>query len=455
MENVIRAIDPGSPLERRVHAGDRLLSVNGKPIRDVLDYKFYAYDRDLRLVLARPDGSEYRLHIRKAEGGDLGLDFESYLMDRPRACANNCVFCFIDQLPKGMRPTMYFKDDDARLSFLLGNYITLTNLSEREIQRIIDLHVSPVNVSVHAMNPELRVKMLRNPRAGESLGIMKRFADAGIVMNCQIVCCPGLNDNDELDFSMRELAALYPAVHSVSVVPVGLTRYREGLNPLTAFTPEHAAETIDQVTTFGDRCLEQYGTRIFWCGDELYLKAGRDLPPDEFYEEYTQLENGIGMLRLLETEFRSALRLSENPGPQRCSIATGVAAAPWMRMLAGFAAEQYPELRIEVYPIQNEYFGRSITVAGLVTGGDLIRQLQGKDLGDRLLISQNMLRREERDFLDDVTLQEAKAALRVPVLPVETDGFALWDAICGVLPDAADGAAKNSRPSSDEFYRYN
>ena len=455
MENVIRAIDPGSPLERRVHAGDRLLSVNGKPIRDVLDYKFYAYDRDLRLVLARPDGSEYRLHIRKAEGGDLGLDFESYLMDRPRACANNCVFCFIDQLPKGMRPTMYFKDDDARLSFLLGNYITLTNLSEREIQRIIDLHVSPVNVSVHAMNPELRVKMLRNPRAGESLGIMKRFADAGIVMNCQIVCCPGLNDNDELDFSMRELATLYPAVHSVSVVPVGLTRYREGLYPLTAFTPEHAAETIDQVTTFGDRCLEQYGTRIFWCGDELYLKAGRDLPPDEFYEEYTQLENGIGMLRLLETEFRSALRLSENPGPQRCSIATGVAAAPWMRMLAGFAAEQYPELRIEVYPIQNEYFGRSITVAGLVTGGDLIRQLQGKDLGDRLLISQNMLRREERDFLDDVTLQEAKAALRVPVLPVETDGFALWDAICGVLPDAADGAAKNSRPSSDEFYRYN
>ena len=299
MENVIRAIDPGSPLERRVHPGDRLLSVNGKPIRDVLDYKFYAYDRDLRLVLARPDGSEYRLHIRKAEGGDLGLDFESYLMDRPRSCANHCVFCFIDQLPKGMRPTMYFKDDDARLSFLLGNYITLTNLSEREIQRVIDLHVSPVNVSVHAMNPELRVKMLRNPRAGESLGIMRRFADAGIVMNCQIVCCPGLNDGEELDRSMRELAALHPAVHSVSVVPVGLTRYREGLYPLTAFTPEHAAETLDQVTAFGDRCLEQYGTRIFWCGDELYLKAGRELPPDEFYEEYTQLENGIGMLRLL------------------------------------------------------------------------------------------------------------------------------------------------------------
>ena len=454
MENVIRAIDPGSPLERRVHPGDRLLSVNGKPIRDVLDYKFYAYDRDLRLVLARPDGSEYRLHIRKAEGGDLGLDFESYLMDRPRSCANHCVFCFIDQLPKGMRPTMYFKDDDARLSFLLGNYITLTNLSEREIQRVIDLHVSPVNVSVHAMNPELRVKMLRNPRAGESLGIMRRFADAGIVMNCQIVCCPGLNDGEELDCSMRELAALHPAVHSVSVVPVGLTRYREGLYPLTAFTPEHAAETLDQVTAFGDRCLEQYGTRIFWCGDELYLKAGRELPPDEFYEEYTQLENGIGMLRLLETEFRSALRLSEDPGPQHCSIATGAAAAPWLQMLADLAVARYPQLKIDVYPIQNDFFGHSITVAGLVTGGDLIRQLHGKDLGDRLLISQNMLRREERDFLDDVTLEDAREALQVPIFPTETDGFALWDAICGVLPEAAT-AAKDSSSSSDGFYRYN
>ena len=454
MENVIRAIDPGSPLERRVHPGDRLLSVNGKPIRDVLDYKFYAYDRDLRLVLARPDGSEYRLHIRKAEGGDLGLDFESYLMDRPRSCANHCVFCFIDQLPKGMRPTMYFKDDDARLSFLLGNYITLTNLSEREIQRVIDLHVSPVNVSVHAMNPELRVKMLRNPSAGESLGIMRRFADAGIVMNCQIVCCPGLNDGEELDRSMRELAALHPSVHSVSVVPVGLTRYREGLYPLTAFTPEPAAETLDQVTAFGDRCLEQYGTRIFWCGDELYLKAGRELPPDEFYEEYTQLENGIGMLRLLETEFRSALRLSEDPGPQHCSIATGAAAAPWLQMLADLAVARYPQLKIDVYPIQNDFFGHSITVAGLVTGGDLIRQLRGKDLGDRLLISQNMLRREERDFLDDVTLEDAREALQVPVFPTETDGFALWDAICGVLPEAAT-AAKDSSSSSDGFYRYN
>ena len=451
MENVIRSIDPGSPLEGRAAVGDRLLGINGKRILDVLDYKFYAYDRDLHLLLARPDGTEFRLHIRKPEGGDLGLDFESYLMDRPRSCANNCVFCFIDQLPKGMRPTMYFKDDDARLSFLLGNYITLTNLSPREIERIIALHVSPVNVSVHTMNPELRVKMLKNPRAGESILTMRRLAEAGIVMNCQIVCCPGLNDGEELDYSMRELAALYPAVHSVSVVPVGLTRYREGLYPLQPFTPELAAKTIDQVTGFGDRCLKEFGTRLFFCGDELYLKAKRELPPDEFYEEYTQLENGIGMLRLLETEFSSALRLSDDPGPQRCSIAAGLASAPWLQMLADRAAARYPKLQINVYPIVNDFFGHQITVSGLITGQDLIRQLRGKELGDRLLISQNMLRRQEMDFLDDTTLLQAETALGIPVIPVESDGFALWDALCGITP----GPVSPSSSEETEYYAYN
>ncbi len=461
MENVIRAIDGDSPLKKRASAGDRLVSINGKRIRDVLDYKYYAYDRDLHLVLAHPDGTEFRVHVRKPEGGDLGLDFESYLMDRPRSCANNCVFCFIDQLPKGMRPTMYFKDDDARLSFLLGNYITLTNLSEREIERIIDLHVSPVNVSVHTMNPELRVRMLRNPRAGESLRTMKRFAEAGIVMNCQIVCCPGLNDGEELDYSMRELAALYPAVHSVSVVPVGLTRFRDGLFPLRPFTAEHAAETIDRVTAFGEECLARFGTRIFFCGDELYLKAGREIPPDEFYEEYTQLENGIGMLRLLETEFSSALKLSEDPGPQCCSIATGTAAAPWLQMLTERARASYPQLDVRVCPIMNDFFGHQITVAGLVTGQDLIRQLEGRELGDRLLISQNMLRRQEMDFLDDVTLAQAEEALGVKIVPVESDGFALWDALCGVSADCEmrsserSGPPGDASPSGEEFYRYN
>ena len=453
MENVIRAIDAGSPLEGRASVGDRLLSINGNVIRDVLDYKFYAYDRSLHLVLARADGSEYQLHIRKPEGGDLGLDFETYLMDRPRSCANNCVFCFIDQLPKGMRPTMYFKDDDARLSFLLGNYITLTNLSKREIERIIALHVSPVNISVHATNPELRCRMLKNPRAGECMPIMRRLAEAGIRMNCQIVCCPGWNDGEELSRSMRELAALYPGVWSVSIVPVGLTRHREGLAPLVPFTQEHAAETIDQVTAFGDECLKKLGTRIFFCGDELYLKAGRELPPDEFYEEYTQLENGVGMLRLLETEFTSALKLMDDPGPQRFSVACGTAAAPLLRKLTEMARARFPQVKGAVYPIVNDFFGHSITVSGLITGGDLIAQLNGRDLGDRLLISQNMLRREERDFLDNVTLLQAEQALGVPILPTESDGFELLDAMCGL---AEAPAAEPSLPAEEtEYYRYN
>ncbi len=451
MENIIKSIDPDSPLRHRAHVGDRLLSINGKRVVDVLDYKFYAYDRKLHVVLAHPDGEEYSLEVHKQEGGDLGLDFESYLMDSPRSCANNCVFCFIDQLPQGMRPTMYFKDDDARLSFLLGNYITLTNLSRREVQRIIDLHVSPVNVSVHTTNPELRCKMLRNPRAGETIETMRRFAEAGIVMNCQIVCCPGWNDGAELQRSMEDLAEMYPAVHSVSIVPVGLTRYREGLARLTPFTPEHAAETIDQITAFGDECIRKLGSRIFWCGDELYLKAGRELPPDEFYEEYTQLENGVGMLRLLETEFRSALRLSEEPDGVPFSIAAGTSAAPFLQKLLDLAAEQYPNLRGRVYPIVNDFFGHSINVSGLIVGRDLIAQLKGRDLGQRLLISQNMLRRQEMDFLDDVTLEQACAALGVPIYPIESDGFVLWDAMSGILPEVR----LPQRGEETEYYQYN
>ena len=441
MDHIIKSIDPTSPLRHHARVGDNLIAINGKRVLDVLDYKFYAYDTRLDVLLRRPDGTEYHVPVHKREGGDLGLDFESYLMDNPRSCANNCVFCFIDQLPKGMRKTMYFKDDDARLSFLLGNYITLTNLSPREIQRIIDT------------DPELRCRMLKNKRAGETIEVMRRFAEAGIVMNCQIVCCPGWNDGDALQRTMEDLAAMYPGVHSVSVVPVGLTKYREGLEKLTPFTPEHAAETIDQITAFGDKCVEQYGTRIFWCGDELYLEAGRELPPDEFYEEHTQLENGVGMLRLLETEFRSALKLSDAPDAVPFSIATGTAAAPFFEGLLKLAKEQWPQLNGRVYAIENDFFGHSITVAGLVTGGDLIRQLKDQDLGERLFISQNMLRREEVDFLDDVKLEEAAAALGLPIYPVESDGFALWDAISGdVLPEV-----QIPRPPKEEteYYRYN
>ena len=452
-KNIISKIENDSPMKHRAHVGDELVAINGKHVHDVLDYKFYGYDPELNVTLRTPEGVEHTVHVEKAEGQDLGLDFETYLMDNPRSCANNCVFCFIDQLPKGMRPTMYFKDDDARLSFLLGNYITMTNLSDREIQRIIDLHISPINVSVHATDPELRVKLLRNKNAGKCLDIMRRFAEGGLRMNCQIVCCPGLNDGDALQQTMEDLASLFPAVHSVSIVPVGLTKFRDGLYPLTSFTPEHSAETIDQVNRFGDECLEKFGTRIFFCSDEMYICAGRELPDDEFYEEHTQLENGVGMIRLLEAEFKSALMLSDTPDGVPFTIACGVSVAPYFEKLICMAKEKYDNINGRVYAVENDFFGHSINVTGLITGQDLINQLKGRELGERLFISQNMLRREELDFLDDVTLEEAAAALGVAIYPIESDGFALWDAISGdQLPEIKIPVRDESR---EKFYKYN
>ena len=448
----ISHIDPDSPLRHAAHPGDRLVSINGNPITDVLDYKYYAYDPELAVCLRRPDGTEHTVHVSKPLGGELGLDFETYLMDNAHSCANHCVFCFIDQMPPGMRPTLYFKDDDARLSFLMGNYMTLTNLSEREVQRIIHLHISPINVSVHATDPELRSFLLGNPRAGKTLEIMRRFSDGGITMNCQIVCCPGLNDGGELLRSMQDLEQMHPAVHSVSIVPVGLTKFREKLYPLTPFTPEHAAETIDLVESFGDKCVHRHGTRIFFCGDEMYIKAGRELPDEDFYEEYTQLENGVGMIRLLETEFRSALKLSDEPDYTDFSIATGTSVAPYFEKFIAMAREKYPGIKGRVYAIENDFFGHSINVTGLITGGDLIRQLKDKPLGERLFISQNMLRRQEMDFLDDVLLEDAVEALGVPIYPIESDGFALWDAISGVLPEVKLPVREESH---EAFYKYN
>lgn len=452
-ENIISKIDDTSPLRHKANIGDRLLYINGHEITDVLDYKYFAYDTVLDIVLQSPDGKERHVKLKKAEGMDLGLDFESYLMDKPRSCANHCVFCFIDQLPRGMRPTMYFKDDDARLSFLMGNYITMTNLTDREIQRIIDLRISPINVSVHATDPELRIKMLRNKNAGKCLDIMRRFAEGGIRMNCQIVCCPGLNDGEQLQRSMEELAAMYPAVHSVSIVPVGLTKFREGLYELRPFTPGHSAETIAQVNTFGDKCLEKYGSRIFFCSDEMYICAGLELPEDEFYEEHTQLENGVGMIRLLETEFKSALKLSSAPDGVPFSIACGTSVAPYFEKLICIAGEKYDNIKGKVYAIENNFFGTSINVTGLITGQDLISQLKGKDLGERLFISQNMLRRQEMDFLDDVLLEEAAEALGVSIYPIEQDGFELWDAISGDnLPEVRLPVRS---PDREPYYKYN
>ena len=435
MLNTITKIDEYSPLRGRVHVGDELVSINGHEVEDVLDYRYWGYEPRVSLVLrAAGSGREYTVKVKKGEGEDLGLDFEEYLMDRPWGCSNRCKFCFIDQLPKGLRRTLYFKDDDARLSFLTGSYITLTNLSEREMERICALKISPINVSVHATDGALRAELMGNPKAADIMGPLKSLADAGIVMDCQIVCCPGWNDRGQLSRTMRDLAGLYPGVNSVSIVPVGLTKHREGLPELTPFDRESAAETIDRVEAYAAECLSKLGSRVFWCSDELYLKAGREVPEDEYYEEYSQLENGVGLMRLLETEFMAALRLAEPDEGMggRFTIATGVAAAPLLEKLLQTAHKKCGKIDGQVCAIVNDFFGHTIDVAGLVTGGDLIAQLRGKNLGERVLIPHTMLRHGEGVFLDDVTLEEASAALGVPVTPIGGSGGELLDAMLGV-----------------------
>ena len=426
MRQKIKSIAPGSPASRtRLKVGDSVETINGHEILDVLDYKYYTCDPKLLIEVQTPKGRRKKVRVRKPEGEDVGLEFETYLMDRPRSCANKCLFCFIDQLPEGMRETLYFKDDDARLSFLTGNYITLTNLSQREIQRIIDLKISPINVSVHATDPEVRRRLINNRRAGECLDIMKRFAEAGIVMDCQIVCCPGINDGEVLLNTMHDLASLYPAVNSVAVVPVGLTKYRQGLAELKPFDKAGAAATINLVHDFASKCLEFYGSAIFFGADELYLKAELPLPEDDYYEGYPQLENGVGLVTLLATEFRQALETAEGRAGEPFCIATGVSAAPILGQLLEEAKEKFPGIDGRVYAIENDFFGHSINVAGLVTGGDLIAQLRGRELGRRILITDKMLRHGEGIFLDDTTLADVEAELGVPVIPVARDGDAL------------------------------
>ena len=434
MLNTVTNIDARSPLRGRVRVGDKLLSINGHEVEDVLDYRYWSYEPQLTLVFRSADGGEYSVKARKGEGEDLGLDFEEYLMDRPWGCSNRCKFCFIDQLPKGLRKTLYFKDDDARLSFLTGSYITLTNLSERELERICALKISPINVSVHATDGALRAELMGNPKAADIMGPLKRLAAAGIVMDCQIVCCPGWNDRGRLSRTMRDLAGLYPGVNSVSIVPVGLTKHRECLPELTPFDRESAAETIDRVEAYAAECLSKLGSRVFWCSDELYLKAGREVPADEYYEEYSQLENGVGLMRLLETEFMAALRLAEPDEGEggRFAIATGVSAAPLLEKLLQTAHKKCAKIDGRVYAVVNDFFGHTIDVAGLVTGGDLIAQLRGKDLGERLLIPHTMLRHGEGVFLDDVTLEQASEALGVSVTPIGGSGGELLDAMLGV-----------------------
>ena len=457
MSTVIASVDRRSSAERSgVRPGEKLIAINGHPVVDVLDYRFFGYDRNPELELEEPGGERRVVRVRKPEGEDLGLNFDTYLMDKARSCANNCIFCFVDQMPPGMRKSLYFKDDDARLSFLMGNYITLTNLSQRELQRIIDLRISPINVSVHTTDPELRARMLCHKRAGDSIAVMRRFAQAGITMNCQIVACPGINDGPALERTLGDLAEMAPAVSSVAIVPVGLTKYREGLYHLEPYTAEQAGAVIDLVEAFGRRQMEKSGSTFAWCSDEFYLLAGRDLPEKSYYEDMNQLENGVGMLRLLTSQ--AELALEDVPGdlaPRSCTIATGAAAAPFVREILEKAMAACPALRGEVRPIRNDFFGETITVSGLVTGRDLIAQLKETNLGQRLLIPSNMLRSGEQVFLDDVTVDQVEKELAIPVQIVEAeDGFALVDILLELdVPE--DGPVYVVPEDDDEYYRYN
>lgn len=414
-----------------VKSGDELVSINGHEIFDVLDYRFYIQSKKLTLKVKR-GLSELEFKIRKSsEFSDIGLEFETYLMDKQHSCRNKCIFCFVDQMPRGMRDTLYFKDDDSRLSFLFGNYITLTSLSEREAQRIIDMHISPVNISVHTMNPELRVKMMKNPHAGESLDFLRRFFEAGIEMNTQLVLCPGINDGEELRFSLSELGKLYPAVRSIAAVPVGLTKYRDGLYPLRTYTKEEAAEVIDIMDEFNAHFSFFNGGKIIaYPSDEFYLLAERELPSEDFYGEYAQLDNGVGMCTLLRSEFESALSGEESREIKRTvTMATGVSAYPIIKELAKKCEEKFPGLRVKVIKIENEFFGSTVTVAGLITGQDLKKQLKGEKLGDELLIPRVSLRNEGDLFLDDVSLSEVSDYLNIKVTPVKNDGYEMFFSI--------------------------
>ena len=429
----ISGVEKGSVCEKKIHGGDDLLAVNGNAICDVLDYRFYTTEEKLKLLIRTAGGKQKTVKIKKGETEDLGLIFDTYLMDKHHSCKNKCIFCFIDQMPKGMRESLYFKDDDSRLSFLFGNYVTLTNLTDEDVDRIIKMHISPVNVSVHTMNPELRVKMMKNPNAGTSLRFLDRFAQAGIKLSTQLVLCPGVNDGEELQYSLDELGKLYPAVQSIAAVPVGLTKYRDDLPPLQAYDEKSSAAVIDMIDNFNAHFTYFHGETIAYAADEFYLKANRPIPPEDYYGSYPQLENGVGMWRSFENEFRQALQSCEirTIAPRRVSIATGTAAYPLLKSLADAACETIRGLSVDVFAIQNDFFGASVTVSGLLTGQDLVRQLSGKDLGDVLLISENMLRSGEDVFLDDMTVSELSERLQTPVRANRVDGFDLLEKMLG------------------------
>lgn len=412
-----------------IKKGETLLSINSNEIVDVLDYRFYQVNRKLTLEVEDENKNVRTIEMTKGEYEEIGLEFETYLMDKQHSCRNKCIFCFIDQLPKGMRESLYFKDDDSRLSFLFGNYITLTNITEHEIDRIIKMHISPINVSVHTTNPELRCKMMNNRFAGDTLKYLKRFADAGITLNCQIVSCPGINDGDELVRTLTDLENL--GVNMTAIVPVGLTRYRENLYPLVPYNKETAGQIIDIIEKMGDECVKKHGRRIFFPGDEFYLLAEREIPSPEFYEDFSALEDGIGMIAYLTDDV--GWKLEELDADEslchKVTIACGEGVFPYMKRIMSMINEKFPNITINTRAIKNNFFGGGVNVSGLVTGGDLIDQLRGDDLGDRLIITSSMLRFENDLFLDDVSTDDVERELGVTLVPVNNNGNDLVEAV--------------------------
>ncbi|MDD6735169.1 MAG: DUF512 domain-containing protein [Clostridiales bacterium] len=423
-DTTISYVESGSLAEEAgIAEGDKLISVNGHVFHDILEYRYLVSEAEVELEVLKKNGDTEIITIEN-DYEDLGIDFRQELIKEAQSCRNKCIFCFIDQLPKGMRETVYFKDDDTRLSFLQGNYVTLTNLSDEEIGRLIKMRVSPINISVHTTNPQLRVAMLKNPNAAKIYNIMRRFAENDIYMNCQIVLCPGYNDKEELDRTIADMEALYPYVASCSVVPVGLTRYRDGLCPLTPFTPESSLDTIRQIEGYQKKFKRDFGKNLIYAADEFYINAGLPLPSACEYDGFPQIENGVGLISSMQEEFDEAIKLVV-PGeyPRQVAIATGEIAGDFIRSLTDRLSEKCGGLSITVYPIKNTFFGGGVTVSGLVTAGDIIRTLEGEPKFDELIIPDCMLRDGEDIFLDNITLDELEERLGMPVTPTPNDGY--------------------------------
>lgn len=432
MAVIISGVKKGSvAFKKGIKAGDTLISLNGEIIEDVLDYRFYQNDVKVKIEFINAKGKVKTKTARKNAEDELGLTFETYLMDSQRSCKNKCVFCFIDQLPKGMRKSLYFKDDDSRLSFLFGNYITLTNLTEHEISRIIKMHISPVNISVHTTNPSLRVKMMKNKHAGEVLSVIDRLDSAGIKMNCQLVLCPDFNDGEELKRTLSDLTQK-ENIGCIAAVPVGLTKFREGLCDLKPFDKERALKTVEILEEFGKKTEEKFGECRVFASDEFYILSGKEIPAAEHYGDFLQLENGVGLWALFKSETTSAVEdLEEDETERTVSVATGVSAYPLIKQTVDNICKKCHNLTVNVYPIKNNFFGEKITVSGLITGGDILEQLKDKELGEELFIPSSMLRHENDLFLDDVHVDTLGEKLKVKVTPVNNDGWEFVSKITG------------------------